>query len=109
MPMEKPWRLHQENVMNEMPIYGTARIADYLGISESALRRRYKQPSAQFIQIGSMGNVGGGLGLGRWSLPSSLDNYRLRHQQEASDIRRAAANKRWHSTEVSSGSGLRTK
>lgn len=109
MPMERPWRLHQKKVPKEEPIYGTGRIAQYLGISELAMRRRYRQPSARFIQNGSMDNVGGGLGLGRWSFPSSLDNYRLSVQQELSDNRRAAANKRWHLTDVRSGSGLRVK
>ena len=109
MPTERPWRLHQKNAPKEEPIYGTGRIAQYLGISESAMRRRYKQPSAQFIQIGSMDNVGGGLGVGRWSFPSSLDNHKLSFQQEISDDRRAAARKRWHRTDVSSGSCLRAK
>jgi hypothetical protein len=42
-------------------------------------------------------------------LPRSLDNFRRCHQQEIADIRRAAANKRWHPTDVSSGCGIRTK
>ena len=77
--------------MDETPLYGTARIAKYLRISESTLRRWRKTPEGAFLEVGSMDNVGGGLGRALWTYPSSADHLKTLMAARVSSIRRELA------------------
>jgi hypothetical protein len=88
--------------MDETPLYGTARIAEYLGISESTLRRWRKTPEGAFLEVGSMSNVGGGLGRALWTYPSSADHLKNLMQARVSSSRSVMALDQW--TRTNSGS-----
>ncbi len=92
--------------MDEKPIYGAQRIADYLGKSLSTLHRWRARPEGAFLEVGSMSNVGGGFGQALWSYPSSLDNLKRLVETHVRDIRRRVALKRWGKTNVSSASSV---
>ena len=81
--------------MKDQRLYGMGRMADYLGMSVETLRQRRKRPEGQFIKVGSMDNVGGGLGRAAWSWESSLDNLKVLMKARTAEARRQAAFKRW--------------
>jgi len=88
--------------MDETPLYGTARIAEYLGISESTLRRWRKLPEGAFLGVDSVSNIGGGLGLALWTYPSSADHLKKLVQARVSSGRSVRALVQW--TRTNSGS-----
>ena len=88
--------------MDEKPIYGAERIAKELGISEATLRRWRKRPEGAFLQVGSMSNVGGGLGSALWSFPSSLHHLKKLMAARTREERQRAAQIRWGPTDVRS-------
>ena len=92
--------------MTDKKIHGMLWIAEYLGISESTLRRWRHTPEGAFIEVGSMSNDCGGYGLAAWTYASSADNLKVVMEAKTSDVRRDAANARWHSTDVSSGANF---
>ncbi len=94
--------------MTESPIYGSERIAEYLGISESTLRRWRGLPEGSFLDVGSMSNIGGGLGQALYSFPSSLDNLKRIVRMRVSEQRRLAALVRWNYTDVRPLSNIKT-
>jgi hypothetical protein len=95
--------LASSSQMAEKPLYGNRSIAEYLGVSEATLRRWRKRPEGTFIEVGSMGNAGGGLGLGAWTLPSSADQLKKNMIERIRMERQRAADIRWEMmTDVSS-------
>jgi hypothetical protein len=95
--------------MQSRLIYGNVRIAEYLEVSESTLRRWLKGPEAWCFKVGSMDNTGGGYGRARFGEISSLDHLKEVMRARTSDERKKAAQKRWGHFDVSSGSNFKSR
>lgn len=76
-------------------LYGWDTIAEVAGKSRRTMQRYAQRPGGDFIAIGSVSNVGGGLGLAATTYLSSLQNYVQVVKQQISEQRRQAAVKRW--------------
>ena len=93
---------------DERPIYGTRRMAEAIGESESTVGRWRRAPLGAFIEVGSMNNAGGGYGRAAMTLPSLLGAFQRLMGVSTREQRRRAARKRWGETDVSSGSSGRS-
>lgn len=88
--------------MAERKIYGVARIADWLGVSERTLRRWKNRPEGTFLEVGSMSNEGGGPGQAVWTFANSADALKEAMSVRTKEERRRAALARWNRVDVNS-------
>lgn len=58
--------------MDETLIHGVLRMAEFLGVSESTMRRRLRHPAARCFGLVTISNVGGGYGFARAGQVNSL-------------------------------------
>jgi hypothetical protein len=87
--------------VDEKPLYGAARIAAEVGVSERTLWRWTKHPGNDFLDVSSISNHGGGLGRALMTHPSSIQNFRdMVIAPNIAQVRRDAANKRWRGSDA---------
>jgi hypothetical protein len=87
-------------------LYGKEAFAEELGVSKSTITRWLKTCEGAAFQISSMSNIGGGLGEAYLGEVTSLHALKESMAARTTEGRRRAAAKRWHPTDVSSGSVL---
>jgi len=88
--------------MAEKPVYGAAKIAALISVSERTIWRWAETPEGRFLEVGSVSNAGGGLGRALWTYPSSAQHLKNLMAARMSKSRQAAAHKRWPVTSVNS-------
>jgi hypothetical protein len=92
--------------MEKKALYGKRAFAEELGVSEATLGRWLKGPKGNAFEVSSVSNAGGGLGRAYMGEVASLHALKDFMTARTSEARRRAAAKRWHPTDVSSGSVL---